>query len=154
MQSTIILIAILTAAVLGKADSVALAVCILLMLKLTHLDGFIFPSLQKNGVFLGVVILVASILIPIANGSVGYGNIRKVFTSFLGMFALFISLFTTYLSGLGMQYLTIQGHTEIMPALILGAIIAAAFLGGVPVGPMITSGMIALGLKLFHKIGL
>lgn len=154
MQSTIILIAILAAAVLGKADSVALAVCILLMLKLTHIDKFIFPTLQQNGVFLGVVILVASILIPIANGSVEYTNIRKIFTSWLGLFALLISLFTTYLSGLGMQYLTVQGHSEIMPALILGAVIAAAFLGGVPVGPMITSGMIALGLKLFHKIGL
>lgn len=153
MESTIILVIILAVAVLGKANSVALAACILLFLKLLNIDKYVFPTLQENGIFWGVVILVASILIPIANGSVKYINIRNVFTSWLGIFALLISLFTTYLSGLGMQYLTVQGHSEVMPALILGAVIAAAFLGGVPVGPMITSGMIALGLKFFHKIG-
>lgn len=153
MESTIILIIILTASVLGKANSVALATCFLLILKLLSADKFIFPYLQKNGLFLGLVILIASILIPIADGKVSYISIRNVFTSWIGIFALLASLFTTYLSGLGMNYLTIQGHSEIMPALILGAVIAAAFLGGVPVGPMITSGLIALGLKLFNKIG-
>ncbi|APM38504.1 DUF441 domain-containing protein [Clostridium kluyveri] len=153
MESTIILIIILTASVLGRANSVAIATCFLLILKLLNADKFIFPYLQENGLFLGLVILIASILIPIADGNVSYINIRNVFTSWLGVFALLVSLFTTYLSGLGMNYLTIQGHSEIMPALILGAVIAAAFLGGVPVGPMITSGLIALGLKLFNKIG-
>lgn len=153
MESTIILIILLTASVLGRANSVAIATCFLLILKLLNADKFIFPYLQENGLFLGLVILIASILIPIADGKVSYISIRNVFTSWLGIFTLLVSLFTTYLSGLGMNYLTIQGHSEIMPALILGAVIAAAFLGGVPVGPMITSGLIALGLKLFNKIG-
>jgi uncharacterized membrane protein (DUF441 family) len=152
LESTVILIIILAAAVIGRANSVATAVCILLLLKLLNVDKYIFPSLEKNGVFWGIVILVASILIPIANGNVKYTNIISIFTSWLGLFALLASLFTTYLSGLGMQYLTVQGHSEVMPALILGAVIAAAFLGGVPVGPLITSGIIAFGLKLFHKI--
>ncbi|WP_446898678.1 DUF441 domain-containing protein [Clostridium sp. LBM24168] len=153
MESTIILVIILAVSVLGKANSVAIASCILLILKLLNIDKYVFPSLQENGLSWGLIILLISILIPIANGSVKYMAIKNVFTSWFGIFALLISLFTTYLSGLGMQYLTIQGHSEIMPALILGAVLAAAFLGGVPVGPMITSGMIALGLKLFHKIG-
>jgi uncharacterized membrane protein (DUF441 family) len=154
LESTIILIIILTASVLGKANSVAVATCFLLILKLLNADKFIFPYLEEKGLFLGLVILIASILIPIAQGEVSYINIKSVFTSWLGIFALLVSLFTTYLSGLGVNYLTIQGHSEIMPALILGSVIAAAFLGGVPVGPMITSGLIALGLKLFNKIGL
>lgn len=153
VESTIILIIIILISVLGKANSVALGTSFLLILKLLNIDKYVFPSLQKNGVFWGIVILIASILVPIASGSVKYVNIKNVFTSWLGVCALLVSLFTTYLSGLGMQYLTVQGHSEVMPALILGAVIAAAFLGGVPVGPMITSGMIALGLKLFHKIG-
>lgn len=154
LESTIILVIILAVSVLGKANSVALASCILLILKLLNVDKYVFPSLQENGLSWGLVILLISILIPIANGNIKYTAIKSVFTSWFGIFALLISLFTTYLSGLGMQYLTIQGHGEIMPSLILGAVVAAAFLGGVPVGPMITSGMIALGLKLFHKIGL
>lgn len=42
-------------------------------------------------------------------------------------------------------------YFEIMPALICGSIVAAAFFGGVPVGPFITSGILALFLKFISK---
>lgn len=151
LESTIILLLILSAAVLGKADSVAIAACALIIIKLLHIDQYVFPTIQKNGVFWGLVILIAAILIPIANGSITSINIKNVFTSWIGIAALLLSLITTYLSGLGLQYLTVQGHSDVMPAMILGAVVAAAFLGGVPVGPLITSGILAFGLKLIHK---
>lgn len=151
MDSNIILIAILAASVLGKANSVAIASCVLLFINLIKLDKYIFPIVENYGVLLGLVILIAAILIPIANGQITLMNIQNIFTSWTGIAALLISLFTTYLSGLGLQYLTVQGNGQVMPALILGAVIAAAFLDGVPVGPLITSGILALGIKLFHK---
>jgi uncharacterized membrane protein (DUF441 family) len=151
LDSNIILLVILTASILGKANSVAIATSILLIIKLVNLDKYIFPVIENNGMTLGLILLIAAILIPIADGKYTAINIKNVFTSWIGIAALLISLFTTYLSGLGLQYLTVQGHGDVMPALILGAAIAAAFLGGVPVGPLITSGMIALGVKLLHK---
>lgn len=152
MESNIILLAVLAASILGKANSVAIATCILLILKLLNIDKYTFPYIENHGMFVGLVLLIAAILIPIANGKITAINIRSVFTSWVGIAALIVSLFTTYLSGLGLQYLTVQGHGDIMPSLILGAVIAAAFLGGVPVGPLITSGMLALGLKLINKL--
>ena len=151
MESNIILMVILAAAVLGKANSVAVATCILLIVKLLNFDRLVFPTIEKNGVFWGLVLLIAAILIPIANGNVAFTNIKSIFTSWIGIIALFLSLFTTYLSGLGLNYLTTQGHGDVMPALILGSIIAAAFLGGVPVGPLITSGILAVFVKIFGK---
>lgn len=151
MESNIILLLILSASVLGKANSVAVATSILLIIKLLNVDKYIFPTVENNGVFWGLVLLIAAILIPIANGKITSINIKNIFTSWIGIIALICSLFTTYLSGLGLKYLTVQGHGDVMPSMILGAVIAAAFLGGVPVGPLITSGMLALGLKLFHK---
>lgn len=151
MESNIILLVILAASILGKANSVAIAACILLIIKLLNIDKYTFPYMENHGMFIGLVLLIAAILIPIANGKVTSTNIKNVFTSWVGIAALLVSLFTTYLSGLGLQYLTVQGHGDVMPALILGAVIAAAFLGGVPVGPLITSGILALGLKLFHR---
>lgn len=136
---------------LGKANSVAVATCLLLVIRLLNLDKYIFPSVEKNGVFCGLVILIAAILIPVASGKITATNLKGVFTSWTGIIALLLSLFTTYLSGLGLKYLTVQGHSEVMPSLIIGSVIAAAFLGGVPVGPFITSGILALGIKLFHK---
>lgn len=151
MDSNIILIVILAVSILGKANSVAIAACALLFIKLINLDKYLFPAIDHYGMFCGLVLLIAAILIPIANGQITSINIKSIFTSWVGIAALLISLFTTYLSGLGLQYLTVQGHGDVMPALILGAVIAAAFLDGVPVGPLITSGMIALGIKLLHK---
>jgi uncharacterized membrane protein (DUF441 family) len=151
LDANIILVVILAVSILGKANSVAIATCILLILKLLNLDKVIFPTIESHGMFVGLVLLIAAILIPIANGQVTSINIKSILTSWTGISALLISLFTTYLSGLGLKYLTVEGHGDVMPALILGAVIAAAFLDGVPVGPFITSGMLALGIKLFHK---
>lgn len=151
METNIILIVILAAALLGKADSVAIAVAALIIIKLLNVEKYIFPILDQKGMFWALVLLIAAILIPIANGSITLGKIKGSFISWIGLTALILSFLTTYLSGLGLKYLTVQGHGEIMPALILGSVAAAAFLKGVPVGPLITSGMLAVVVKIFHK---
>lgn len=151
LETNIILLLIIFAAILGKADTVSIAVSILLILRLLNLQRYIYPVLEKKGVTVALIILIAAILIPIADGRIKSLNIKNSFMTWIGIAALVLSFFTTYLSGLGLKYLTVTGHAEIMPALILGSIAAAAFLGGVPVGPLITSGMLALILKPFHK---
>jgi len=151
LSPTIILLLILAAAIFGKANSVAIATCILLILKLLGLDNYVYPTLEKNGMTWGLILLIAAILIPIANGNISTDNIKSIFTSWIGLAALLLSFLTTYLSGQGLNYLTVQGHSDIMPAMIVGAVAAAAFLGGVPVGPLITSGMLAVFAKMIHK---
>jgi uncharacterized membrane protein (DUF441 family) len=151
MDTTYILLGILIIAVLGRANSVAVAVGVLLLIKLANAENTIFPVLQKEGVFWGLVLLIAAILVPIAKGEFDYHHLGGVFTSWLGIMALILSLLTTYLSGLGLKFLTVQQHGDIMLALIIGAVFAAAFMGGVPVGPLITSGILAIIAKIFTK---
>lgn len=151
MDSTIVLLGIMIVAVLGKADSVAIATCILLILKLLKVGQYIFQTIEKSGMYWGLVLLIASILVPIATGKITAINIRDAVFSWVGIAALILSFITTYLSGMGLRYLTEQGHGDIMPALIIGAVGAAAFLGGVPVGPLITSGMLAAIVKIFQR---
>jgi len=151
METNIILLILLSISIIGKADSVSIAITLLLAARLLHVENFIFPLLEKKGMFIGLICLTAAILIPIANGQVTSINIKNNFFSVVGITALILSFFTTYLSGVGLKYLTAGGHSDVMPSLIIGAVAAAAFLGGVPVGPLITSGMLALAMKLFHK---
>ncbi|MEQ8155409.1 MAG: DUF441 domain-containing protein [Clostridiaceae bacterium] len=151
MESSLILVVILAIAVLGKADSVAIAVTMLLGAKLLHLDGYIYQLIEKKGMFAGLVILIMAILIPLAKGDFSSKDILGTMTSWVGILALVLSLATTYLSGLGARYLIEQGNGDVMPSLIVGAVIAAAFLGGVPVGPLITSGILAVAVRLFHR---
>lgn len=151
MSSTIILLLILAVAIFGKANTVAIATCILLMLKLLGLDKYAFPFIEKNGITWGVIFLIAAILIPVASGSITAENIKNVCTSWIGILALALSFLTTYLSGQGLKYLTVQGHSDIMPSMIIGAVAAASFLGGVPVGPLITAGILSLFAKLINR---
>jgi uncharacterized membrane protein (DUF441 family) len=151
LSSSIILLLILTVAILGKANSVAIATCILLILKLLGIDKYVYPYIEKSGMMWGLILLMAAIMIPIANGSISAENIKSVFTSRIGIAALVLSFLTTYLSGQGLKFLTIQGHSDVMPAMIIGAVAAAAFLGGVPVGPLITSGLLAVFAKIIDK---
>lgn len=151
MEPTWILLAILAAAVLGQANSVAVTTGLLLVIKLLGVDNYVFPVLEKGGLFWGLVLLIAAILIPLARGDITYLDLGRIFTSWIGLAALVLSFLTTHLSGLGLQYLTVEGHGSVMSALILGAVIAAAFLGGVSVGPLITSGLLALIVKIVGR---
>jgi uncharacterized membrane protein (DUF441 family) len=150
MEPSLILVAILVVAVLGRADSVAVAAGGLLMVRLLQVDRYVFPVVAKTGVFWGLVLLIAAILIPLADGSTRLSDLGQVFTSWVGIVALLLALGTTYLSGQGLQFLT-GGHEDVMPALILGSVAAAAFLGGVPVGPLITSGILAVAARLIVR---
>jgi uncharacterized membrane protein (DUF441 family) len=147
MESTLIILAILVVAVLGKANSVAVAAALLLIIKLFQIDNYLFPVIEKSGVFWGLALLTAAILVPLARGDFLSRDLLRVFYSWIGLSAFVFSLLITYLSSQGVQYLTVQGHVEMMPALIIGAVVAAAFMGGVPVGPLGTSGLVAIAVK-------
>jgi uncharacterized membrane protein (DUF441 family) len=148
LGSELILLSVFIIAVIGKANTVAIATGILLGLKLVRIDQYIYPFLEKNGLTYGIIILVAAILLPIASGKITADSIKGIFASWIGIAAFGLSFFTTYLSGRGLDFLTVQGHSDVMPAMILGAVIATAFLGGVPVGPLITSGLLVLVIKI------
>lgn len=151
MEANIILLVLLSVSVLGKADSVSIAIALLLVFRLLHIDNLCFPAIEKNGVAIGLIFITAAILIPIANGNITSFSIKNNFLSIVGITALILSFITTYLSGVGLRYLSSGGHSDVMPALILGSVAAAALLGGVPVGPLITSGLLAMLMKLFNK---
>ena len=152
MEANIILVVILGLSIIGKAASVSVSVAFLLIIRLLDLDKYVFPILKDKGVFWGLVLLIAAILVPIAKGNIKINDIKANLTSFIGITAFALSFLTTYLSGVGLKYLTVQGHGDVMPALILGSVAAAAFLGGVPVGPLITSGILALVVKGMKKL--
>jgi len=148
LSTNIILLIIFTISLLGKANTVAIATGILLVLKVIGLDRFIYPFIEKNGITYGIIILISGILLPIANGKITVDSIKDIFTSWIGIAALSLSFFTTYLSGQGLDFLTTYGHSEVMPSLIIGAVVATAFLSGVPVGPFITCGMLVLLINI------
>ncbi|MBR0597027.1 DUF441 domain-containing protein [Sinanaerobacter chloroacetimidivorans] len=148
MSANIILLLIVAAALFGKANTVAIAAGVLLILKLMGLDRYTYPFIEKNGITYGIIILIAAILLPIANGTITVDSIKNIFVSWIGIAALVLSFITTYLSGQGLDFLTTLGHSEVMPSLIIGAVIAASLLNGLPVGPFITCGLLVVLMQI------
>lgn len=153
LTSNIILILIIAVAYFGKANTVAIAAGILLVLKAIGLDKYTFPFIEKNGISYGIIVLLVAILLPIASGNITVDHIKSIFISWVGVAALLLSFFTTYLSGQGLNFLT-TGHSEVMPSLIIGSILATTFLGGLPVGPFITCGMLVIFIKIVENVHL
>lgn len=151
LSSNIILILIIAVTFFGKANTVAIAAGILLVLKVIGLEKYTFPFIEKNGISYGIIVLLVAILLPIASGNISADHIKNIFISWIGVAALLLSFFTTYLSGQGLNFLT-TGHSEVMPSLIIGSILATTFLGGLPVGPFITCGMLVVLIKIFENV--
>jgi uncharacterized membrane protein (DUF441 family) len=141
MQSSIlILLGIAALGLIGKNQTIAIAMLVLALLRLAHQDKT-FPYLEKHGVTIGVIILTIGLMSPIASGKVGLPELAGTFTQWRSFLAIGIGMLVAYLGGRGLRLMTEQ--PLIVNGLLLGTIIGVAFFRGVPVGPLIAAGILA-----------
>ncbi|TEA27760.1 DUF441 domain-containing protein [Candidatus Schmidhempelia bombi] len=121
--------------------TVTWAVLLLFVLKVTPLSQF-FPQLNKYGITIGIVILTAAMLVPLANGSISLQELLKSFNSWKSLCAILVGVFVSWL---GMRGVTLmENNTTIVNGLIVGTLIGVGFFKGIPVGPLIAAGMVSL----------
>lgn len=147
-QAGILLIAIILLGLAGRNYVVAGAAGLLLALRLFNGDA-LFPFLEKNALKVGIGIITMAILIPFANGQIGWHLLYKTMLSSPGLVAFAIGIFVAYLGGRGVGLLTT--NPQVMVGLMVGTIVGVAFFRGVPVGPLIAAGMVALILGISNK---
>jgi uncharacterized membrane protein (DUF441 family) len=99
-QAVILLLAIILLGIVGKNYVVAAAAGVLLALRLLHGEA-LFPILEKNALNVGIGIITLAILIPFANGGIGWSEIHKTLASPTGLVALAMGIFVAYLGGRG-----------------------------------------------------
>ncbi|WP_309119063.1 DUF441 domain-containing protein [Paenibacillus sp.] len=127
--------------ILGNNSTVAIAVVVLLLLRVTKLHQ-VFPWLENYGLTAGIVILTVGILAPIASGSL---DLRAAVASLLrwqSLAAVAVGLLVAYLGGRGVTLMSQQ--PAIVTGLLLGTILGVALFRGVPVGPLIAAGILSL----------
>lgn len=137
------LLILLVLSVLGNNQSVALATSLLLVMKLLGLDSW-FPILENKGIDIGITVLTLAILTPLATGRISLGNIIDAFKSPIALIALILGIFVAWTAGRGIIY--INSSPEIVTSLVLGTVIGVCFFQGVPVGPLIASGLVSLAI--------
>ncbi|MDI3535225.1 MAG: hypothetical protein PWQ82_1590 [Thermosediminibacterales bacterium] len=148
-QSYIILLIILALGLIIKNDSLAISSSFLIFLKLLKLD-ILFPKLEANGLKIGIIILTIGILTPIAAGKYTLNDILASIKTPLGISAILAGAFVIMFTRGGYELLT--SDPGVVIPIVFGSIIGLVVFKGVPVGPLISSGMALVLFNLYKFV--
>lgn len=140
-----ILVALLLVGIVAHSNLIATAASVLLVIKFTNLN-MMFPLLEKRGLELGLLFLMLSILVPLANGKVSVRDILYNTVSLPGILAVAGGAAATHLNAQGLKLLKVD--PEIIFGMVIGSILGIVLLHGVPVGPLMAAGIAALLMPL------
>ena len=143
------LLILLVLAVVGNNQSVALAACLLLVIKLLGLDAWL-PMIESRGMTVGITILTLAVLTPLATGSISFGSMVSTFKSPVSFIALAAGLFVAWAAGRGLHLIT--SSPEIVTSLVLGTVLGVCFLQGVAIGPLVAGGLVSLAVALANAL--
>ncbi|RXT04779.1 DUF441 domain-containing protein [Ammoniphilus sp. CFH 90114] len=152
VQPYLLLLVLLVIGLIGKNQSIVIASSVLIAMKLFHLDKWIFPPLQKNGINWGVTILMIAVLVPIATGAIGFQELWQSVTSPAGVIALVAGIVAAVIPIPGISLL--KDNPTITTAIVAGTILSVSLFKGIPVGPLIAAGLAAFfiqGYNLFSQ---
>ena len=125
--------------------SYAAGLLVLLKLFLPEEKMLYFGS---HGVNWGVMLLMAALMVPIATGKIGLAETLGVFKNPMGIASLVIGALVARVGRWGVDLM--GEDPEVVAAMLIGTIIGVFLFKGVPVGPMIASGLLYCLMKLMH----
>src|SRR5690554_4852583 len=149
MNGELLLVILIIIGLLGRSHIITTAACVLLIVKLIHLDRYL-PTIERRGLELGLLFLTMGVLVPFASEKISIKDITSVFTSWPGILALAGGAVATYMNGKGLELLKID--PQLIVGLVIGSIFGIIFLRGIPVGPLMAAGITALFLKIAYFI--
>ncbi len=142
-----ILLFLLVLAMLGKNNSLAIAVTGLLLIYLIGEVGEGFNGvsnstlafLDKYGLKIGVVILMMGVLAPFPLGKLTLKDATEIFMGYKGIIGVLAGILVA-ISGAKGGYL-LQVEPTITTAVVIGTVFGIIIFKGYPVGPLIGSGV-------------
>lgn len=138
-QEYIIIGLVLLVSIIGGNMSVAYAAGIVLAIKILGLDS-LMQGLGAHGINVGIIILTAAILVPIADGRITVPVIIEAFKSPAGIVAITVGILVAVSGRAGVGFM--QASPEVVSALIIGTMAGVFFFKGVAVGPLIAAGVV------------
>ncbi|HHF3865571.1 TPA: DUF441 domain-containing protein [Haemophilus influenzae] len=138
----LLLVILLILGVLSNNSTITISAAVLLIMQQTFLSSHI-PLLEKYGVKIGIIILTIGVLSPLVSGKIQLPDLSG-FLSWKMALSIVVGILVAWLAGKGVP---LMGEQPILvTGLLIGTIIGVAFLGGIPVGPLIAAGILALFL--------
>lgn len=148
IHDNLLLLVILALGVSFNNNLVAAGAGSLLVLKFIRLNT-VLHLLERRAMDVGLLLLLVAVLVPFALDKVGVRDIWLSFQTVRGLLAIFGGVAAAYLCGQGLILLQLQ--PEMVVGLVVGTIIGASLIKGIPVGPLAAAGVTAL---LFNLLGL
>ena len=138
----LLLVILLILGVLSNNSTITISAAVLLIMQQTFLSSHI-PLLEKYGVKIGIIILTIGVLSPLVSGKIQLPDLSG-FLSWKMALSIAVGILVAWLAGKGVP---LMGEQPILvTGLLIGTIIGVGFLGGIPVGPLIAAGILALFL--------
>ena len=141
MDAYIILGVVALLGFLSKNPTVWIAAVVLIVLKVIPTSP-VLAWTNQNGLKIGITVLTMGVLAPVALGKITLADLWITSQSMIGITAVAVGIFVAYLGGRGTGLLTSEPH--IVTGLLAGTIVGVALFRGVPVGPLIAAGILAL----------
>ncbi|MFZ5632843.1 MAG: DUF441 domain-containing protein [Bacillota bacterium] len=148
MPGVSMLVALLLIGIVARSNLIAIAACVLLILRFSNLH-FVFPILERRGLEAGLLFLLLSILVPIAQGVVTGKDLVYNITSLPGILAIIGGAMATHMNAQGLKLLGLKPETIF--GMVIGSIFGIVFFHGVPVGPLMAAGIAALYLEILNR---
>lgn len=136
---SLFLVAMIFLGVISQNNSITISATILLLMQQTALVQFV-PLVEKHGLNLGIILLTIGVLSPLVSGKAQVPSVAE-FLNFKMISAVFIGIFVAWLAGRGVPLMGQQ--PVLVTGLLIGTVIGVAFMGGIPVGPLIAAGILS-----------
>ena len=141
------LVTLIFLGVISNNNSITISAAVLLLMQQTALSQYI-PFVEKHGLQVGIIMLTIGVLSPLVSGKIQIPPPSE-FLNFKMIAAVLIGIFVAWLAGRGVPLMSEQ--PVLVTGLLIGTVIGVAFVGGIPVGPLIAAGFIVFccrkGLK-------
>lgn len=136
----LLLVVLIVLGVVGNNSSVTISAAVLLIMQQTFLHKAI-PVADKYGLKIGVIILTIGVLAPLVSGRITLPELGEML-NWKMIAAIVMGAVVAWLGGRGVPLMT---HSPtLITGLMIGTVLGVALFGGIPVGPLIASGMLSL----------
>ncbi|OFO31959.1 hypothetical protein HMPREF3050_06450 [Neisseria sp. HMSC065D04] len=133
------LVTLIFLGVVSNNNSITISAAILLLMQQTALSQYI-PFMEKHGLHFGIILLTIGVLSPLVSGKVQIPQLSE-FVNFKMIAAVLIGILVAWLAGRGVPLMSEQ--PVLVTGLLIGTVIGVAFMGGIPVGPLIAAGLLS-----------
>ena len=136
---SLFLVTLIFLGVISQNSSITISATVLLLMQQTALVQFV-PLVEKHGLNIGIIFLTVGVLSPLVSGRVQVPPVAE-FLNFKIIASVLIGIFVACLAGRGIFLM--EQQPVLVAGLLIGTVIGVAFMGGIPVGPLIAAGILS-----------